>query len=157
MTVVLFTRRNVGLCALSYFVAAGHKVKVVTDDINVIWLAENLGVQHIINQDEIGEYDLVVSVHWNRMIHEKILDGKKNFNTHPCLSLYRGANPVKRYIENKNMCASVAAHVMTNEFDDGEVLYEEFFATGVVSSYAEFYNIALPHYFSVFAETMKRI
>lgn len=156
MTIILYTRRNVGMCALSYFVAAGHRVKVVTDDVSIKKLARNLG-SPVVDQDTMGEYDLIVSVHWHKLIPEVYLVGRIGINFHPCLSLYRGTNPIKRYIENKNTTASVASHFMTNVFDDGEVICEEFFETGIVESYADFYNQALPYYFRVFAKTMKMI
>lgn len=145
-----------GLCALSYFVAAGHKVKVVTDDGLVAELAADLGVP-IVDMDTLGEYDLIVSVHWNKVIPEIYLVGKKSFNVHPCLFKYKGKDPIARYIKNKDIVGSVAAHRMTNVVDEGEVLCEWKFYTGVVESYAEFYNLALPYYFKVLAAAMKKI
>ena len=156
MTIILYCRRNTGLCALSYFVAAGHKVKVITDDVDIIVLAYDLGVP-IIDENTMGEYDLIVSVHWNKIIKDVYLAGKKSFNVHPCLFKYKGKDPIARYIKNKDIVGSVAAHRMTSVVDEGEVLCEWKFYTGIVEGYAEFYNLALPYYFKTFDLAMKKL
>lgn len=156
MRVVLFCRRNVGLIALSHLVSLGHEVKCVTDDDNVKWLAQRLGVE-LVKEETMGEYDYIFSVHWNKKIDMKYISGNRGINFHPCLSLYKGANPVKRYLHNMNMRGSVGAHYMNDKFDSGEVIHEEFFTTPILSDYAGFYNIAWPVYWRVIDITLNKI
>lgn len=156
MNIALFCRRNVGLCALSYFVACGHEVQVVTDDVSIAELAENLGMP-IVAPTEIKDYDLIVSVHWHKIIPMEYILGKKSFNVHPCLGKYPGKDPIAKYIANVDTEATIDSHVMTEKPDEGEVLISVPFKTSICRSYAEFYNAALPYYFKCFTETMKRI
>jgi len=155
-TVVLFTRRNVGMYCLSHLVALGYRVKVVSDDIFVSWLAGEYGCEFV-TQETMGDFDLVLSVHWHRIIPVELFNGKPAVNVHPCLKWYRGADPIKKYISNMNTVGSVAAHHMTDIVDDGELICEVEFETGVVKTYAEFYNTALPIYYEVLSEVLKKV
>lgn len=154
MRIVLFCRRNVGLYCLSHLVAKGYKVKVITDDENIRWLAGVYGCE-LVDLESMGEFDLAISVHWNKIISVKYFNGKPTFNVHPCLDLYRGKNPVKKYIENKNRISSITSHYMIEEVDAGAEIYSETFFTGVISTYQEFYDIALPFYFRVLDKTLE--
>ncbi|HEY6435057.1 MAG TPA: formyltransferase family protein, partial [Ignavibacteriaceae bacterium] len=109
----------------------------------------------LVDLESIGEFDLVISVHWNKIIPIKYFNGKPAFNIHPCLDLYRGKNPVKKYIENKNRISSITSHYMIEEVDAGAEIYSETFFTGVVNTYQEFYDIALPFYFRVLNKTLE--
>lgn len=156
--ILLFTRRNVGLISLSYLIARGHKVYVISDDADVLWLALSLGAiarPHIKYVKDFGDFDMVLSVHWNKVIPVEYFNGKPAVNVHPLLTWYKGKNPVSRYIENKNTSASVESHYMTDVVDEGEVICREFFETEVIDSYASFYNIALPYYFRIIERTLK--
>lgn len=155
-TVVIFTRRNVGMYCLSYIVAMGYKVKVVSDDENVLWLAGIYGCD-IVTLETMGEFDFIISVHWHKIIPTKYLKPGKSINVHPCLYLYHGKNPVERFIANKDMVGSVGVHQMTDIVDVGELVVEKFFPTGVVSTYEAFYNIALPFYFKAVDRAFKRL
>ena len=156
MTVLLMTRRNVGLIALSYLVAKGYDCKVISDDKDVLWLAENLG-QKIVDEDDAGEWGYLISCHWHKIIDEKYLKEGKCVNIHPCLTElnYKGVNPVKRYIHNKNKEATIDAHFMTNVPDEGEVIATIKFKTGKVATYASFYNQAFKHYFYLLEKIME--
>lgn len=155
-TVILLTRRNVGMYSLSLLVAKGYKLKVITDDENVKWLAGVLGCE-LTDLDNMGEYDLLLSVHWNKIIDTKYFEYGSAINVHPCLSWYKGKNPVKRYIANKNTKASVESHWMTEVVDEGEVVHQEFFETPIVESYQTFYDYAVPFYFKCIQETIKKV
>lgn len=153
-TVVLLTRRNVGLCALSYLVAQGLVVKVISDDENVLWMADALGCE-IVTLETMDDYDLLLSVHWHKIIPVKYLNGIC-VNVHPCLENgYKGKNPVLRYIQNKNTDGSVSSHYMTEIVDEGEVIHTENFITGMVETYQQFYDAAVPSYFKLLDRTLK--
>jgi methionyl-tRNA formyltransferase len=157
--VLLYGRRNVAMYALSYLLASGYTVKVMSDDNDVLWLAERFGCEIIENGawDKMGDFDCMLCVHGDKYIPQKYLQVDKMINIHPCLSLYRGSNPVKKYIENKNTMGSVESHYMTGIIDDGEVIHQEFFDTGEVKSYAEFYNQAVPFYYKLFDKTLHKL
>lgn len=155
-TVVLLTRRNVGLCALSYLVAQGLVVKVISDDNDVLWMAESLDCE-IVTLETMGDYDLLLSVHWHKILPEKYLKGIC-VNIHPLLHLgekYKGYNPVRKFIESNETVGGVSAHYMTNIPDEGEIIATETFVTGKVNDYAGFYNIALTSYFKLLDRALK--
>lgn len=154
--IILLTRRNVGIYSLSLLVAMGYEVKVITDDKNVKWLAGVLNCE-LVDLDTMGEYDLLLSIHWHKIIDTKYFEYGSAINIHPCLTWYKGKNPVKRYIANKNTTASVESHWMTDVVDEGEVVHQEFFETSVIEKYQEFYDIALPFYFRCIEQTVKKV
>ncbi len=157
MTIILYCRRNVGLIALSYFVAKGHTVRVMTDDDNVKWLARSLGCPMVEGVNAMGRFDFLFCVHGNKILETKYLAEKKTINIHPCLFKYPGHNPIKRYIENGDTLGSVESQYMIEEVDAGPVIHQEMFSTPVCHNYADFYNVALPFYYKVLDKTMEVI
>jgi len=155
-TIVLYARRNVGMYCLSHLVALGYKVKVITDDTNVGWLAEEYGCEQV-TLDTMGEFDLFVCVHGNKIIPKQYLVEGKFVNVHPCLSKYVGKNPIAKYLENGDTAGTVESHYMTEEVDAGEKITSFWFYTGEIKSYAEFYNIALPHYYKCLNKTLQQV
>lgn len=156
-TIILYTRRNVGLIALSYLVAKGHMVRVLTDDQQVKWLAKKLNCGVISGFDQMGDYDLFLSVHGWKIVPDKYLNEGKAVNVHPCLFKFKGHDPIARYIANGETLASVGAHQMTSVVDEGELVYEEFFDTPVCKNYADFYNVAFYHYFTVIDKILEQV
>lgn len=154
-TIILYGRRNTAMYSLSMLVALGYTVKVITDDENVAWLAKVLYCDRVFSLDSLGEFDLFLSVHGNKIIPKEYLVEGKFVNVHPCLGKYNGRNPVKRYIENKDTEANVSSHYMIEKVDEGELIYELGFETPVCNTYADFYNVALPMYFKVIDRTLK--
>lgn len=155
-TIILYGRRNTAQLALSFLVAKGFKVKVITDDFWVTQLANSLNVEEC-TLDNMGEFDIFISVHGNKIVPMKYLEGKIAFNCHPCLGKYKGHNPIKRYLENKDVMATVDSHFMVEEADMGEVIVSVPFATGQISTYAEFYNEAVPFYFTLFERSLNKL
>lgn len=155
-TILLYCRRNVGLIALSYFVAKGFRVKLITDDVNVL----NLGIDlrcEIVTMETAGNWDFLFSVHWNKIIPTKYLKPNKCVNWHPLFHRYLGHNPVKRYIENGDVMASIGSHIMIDEVDKGIKVDMIMFDTGKVGNYAEFYNLAIPYYLKSFRRTLEKL
>jgi methionyl-tRNA formyltransferase len=148
-TIVLYTNRNVGATALMYLVAKGYNVYIISEDKDVLEVASNLGCISFEYFDLTGlDFDLFLCVHGRKVIPKEYLVDGKMVNIHPCLSLnYKGHNPIKRYIENKEQVGSVESHYMVEEVDAGEIIHQEFFPTGLCNTYADFYNIANPFYY----------
>jgi methionyl-tRNA formyltransferase len=156
-TVVLYTRRNVGLVALSLLVAKGYKVKVISDDDHVLWMAEEFGCKIAEDFDTMGEFDIFLSVHGWRIVPMKYLKEKIAINVHPCLSKYKGKNPIERYISNEDVVGSVESHIMEAKPDEGKVIHSDYFPTGVCRTYQDFYNFAMPFYFHCILMTFNKL
>lgn len=154
--VILLTRRNVGIYSLSLLAALGYKVKVITDDENVKWLANVLNCE-LVDFETMGEYDLLLSIHWHKFIDKKYFEYGSAINIHPCLFKYPGHNPVKQYIKNGDTQASVESHWMTEKIDEGEVIHQEFFETKKCHNYADFYNQCVDKYFKCIDRTLKQV
>jgi len=155
-TIVLFARRNTGLYCLSHLWALGYDVKVVTDDRDIADTAKMYGCE-IVSTDKMGSFDLVLSVHWHKIIPTYLFKRKPAVNIHPCLFKYKGHDPVRRHIDNKDTVGSVAAHYMTDTVDEGELINEYLFETGVCKSYGEFYNVAFFYYYKTINKVLKTI
>lgn len=152
---MLYARRNVGLVALSYLKGRGYNVSVISDDADVLWLAKDYGCE-ILYLNNNKEYDLFISVHGNQIIKKPYLVEGKMVNIHPCLFKYKGKDPISRYIQNKDVIATVESHYMIEKVDMGEVIHREKFETlDGVQSHAEFYNIALPFYIKCLSKTLE--
>ena len=145
MTIVLYANRNTGLIALLYLLSRGYTVKIITEDVAIRDMADLLQLE-VVDFDTMGEFDLLICCHGRKIIDKKYLVPGKFLNIHPCLFKYKGHNPIKRYIENKDTLASVECQYLIEEVDGGAVIAREEFETPVISDYAEFYNIAFPYY-----------
>lgn len=158
-TIILYARRQTGLVSLLYLVSKGHKVLLISDDPLVLWMASDLGVNLTQTEDlNILGFDLFICVHGDKIIPNKYLQVGKFVNVHPCLENgYLGKNPVKRYIDNEDTAASVSAHFMTEEVDKGEIIATEWFNTGKVQTYEQFYNMAMPAYLSLIKRTLEKL
>jgi methionyl-tRNA formyltransferase len=158
MTIVLYTRRNVGLIALSYLVAKGHNVKVIPDDKNILWLADRLGCKIIEFDGDWEEFDLFLCVHGRKIIpKEKLIPGKF-VNIHPCLKEgFKGHNPVERFLKTGADTASISSHYMTEQVDEGKIIETVIFNTENVKTYADFYNEAFKYYFFLLSNTLNKI
>jgi methionyl-tRNA formyltransferase len=111
-----------------------------------MWLGGRLGVEFVAMQDS-GGFDLLLSIHWHKIIPKEFLKDGCSYNVHPCLFKYKGHDPIARYIANGDTLGSVGIHAMTEIVDEGKLLHEEYFPTPKINSYQEFYDIALPYYF----------
>jgi methionyl-tRNA formyltransferase len=151
--IILYGRRNTGLLALSYLWSK-YIVRVISDDEHILEFSRRNNIEIIDGFSSMGDYDLFICVHGNKIIPKEFIIEGKMINIHPCLNEYVGHNPIKRYIANKGTVASVSSHFITEEVDAGELIYTKYFYTGEVSSYESFYNIAYPFYLHCLDNTM---
>jgi len=124
-----------------------HQIKVIPQDTIVENIARYNNLE-IISLDEVKkeEFNLLITCHGRKKLSDEILHKGPCINLHPCLFKYKGADPIGRYMLNKDTYASVGCHFMTEKIDDGEFLCEIFFDTPVITSYDEFYNLSYPFY-----------
>jgi len=107
----------------------------------------------------LKQAELLVSVHGREIVPMDILKeiAHGGINLHPCLSNYKGADPIGRLLADGGTHASVGAHRMTEDLDNGELLLEEFVdVTGCVTR-EEIYNILYPYYTIVLNKAMRKI
>jgi methionyl-tRNA formyltransferase len=155
--IVLYCNRNTGILVLSYLVAQGYNIKVITDgDRDIIKLCEYYGID-VVTLDTMDTFDLFICCHGRKIINSEYLIEGMFINIHPCLFKYKGHNPIKKYINNGDEIGSVESQYLIEEVDGGDVIYRKEFTTGKINSYSEFYNIAIPHYLDVIHETLKRL
>lgn len=154
--VVILTRRNVGLYAVSYFVAKGFEVQIISDDKDVVWLGQSFGCNILDSLEEVKDCDILISVHWNHYIPKKYLDIGVALNVHPGLK-YPGKNPIEKYIANGDEQGSIDVHYMTPVIDGGEVIHSEKFITGKCNNYQDFYNQSVPYYYRAFENVLQKL
>jgi methionyl-tRNA formyltransferase len=153
-TIILYGRRNTGMIVLLYLLAKGFKVKVITDDVDIINLARIFGV-FIISFETMGEFNLFICCHGQSIIPKKYLQKGKMINIHPCLRWYPGHNPIQKYINNKNTIGSVEVQYLIEKVDAGELICAEVFKTPVCHTHQDFYNLALHYYPKVLDNALK--
>lgn len=163
MKIIFYGRERVGLCVFLYLVGKGHSLKfVIVDDspntCNLNSIAGYFNIEKIpFDSLKDQDFDVLVSCHGRKIIKNDVLEKGICINIHPCLFKYKGANPIGRYIENKDTLASVGCHIMTQEVDCGRVIKEVFFTTPIINNCLEFYNLALPYYIMCVHEALFEI
>ena len=155
------------MVSLLTVMALGHEVVcVIPVDEPVQSVAKDLGLNlqkpKNINDEEFVGYlrtlkaDLFVCCHGRQIIKDKLLVTVRAINMHPCLYKYKGAEPIRRLLEDKNKKASVAVHWMTEKVDEGNVIVENFqnVESGtIVGVYNELYHL----YSSSLIEALEKI
>jgi len=156
MTVIFYGRTQMGTVVLSYLVAKGYDVRVIPEDDLIRDMCKYYDLD-IINLDTMGWFDLFICCHGSKIIPAGYLIEGKFINMHSCLWKYKGKDPIRRYIDNKDTEASIESHYMVPEIDAGEVITRVLFNTPIVDSYGDYFNIALPYYLQCIDETLKKI
>lgn len=150
MKIFFYGGRNSGMAVLLGVIASGHEVVgVVPVDRPVEEIAKKLGIPVFkpknINFPEIVDFikeqkvELFLCCHGRQIIKENLLNVVPSINMHPLLFRYHGAAPVARMLAANETKASVAAHWMTTEVDQGEVVVENFLEV-VGKTEVEVYN-----------------
>lgn len=98
-------------------------------------LLEGRNVQVLSNPDELLslEYDILISVQYDRILNQKHLDAAKeiNVNLHMApLPEYRGCNQFSFAILDQKREFGTSLHLMTPEADAGDLLFESRFKMG---------------------------
>jgi len=77
--------------------------------------------------EKIQKYDFLLSLNWKFLVPEHILGNSRigDVNLHRgLLPDYAGLEPIKRMLEDGLDFATITAHLMNEEYDQGEILYE---------------------------------
>ena len=96
----------------------------------------------------VDECDILLSVHWRKIIPPQIFKKPKiaSINVHPYLYIYKGADPIGRAIKDNNFKASVGVHHISEEVDGGDVITELFIYINPSQNRCEIYNQLYPIY-----------
>jgi methionyl-tRNA formyltransferase len=165
MNIILMAGKQAGCIGLLALLADGHKIlKVVAYDYIVDGLAKFLIIPTVLSIRDLddatcAESDCLVCVHGREIVNADMRAKFNNrcFNVHPCLSQYKGADPINRLLEDKKTLASVGVHVMTDKVDEGEVLEEQFVNVGHCNTVQEVYNELYPLYVKVLLSALRRL
>ncbi|MBI1866255.1 MAG: hypothetical protein HY005_01350 [Candidatus Staskawiczbacteria bacterium] len=170
MKVIFYGGRQAGLINLLATMALGHNVVCVVpvDDIVEqvalkmglnVRKPKNINLDDFVNYLETLEADLFLCCHGRQIIKSRILKEFKCINFHPCLYKYKGADPIKKLLDEGNKKASVAAHWMAEDIDEGEVIVENFkeiVSQNEIGVYNELYPLYVQTLVDVF-EKIKKI
>ena len=165
--VAFIGNRQAGCVGLLALYAAGCTPAVVASkDPCVIELAANLRAPVYMSSIKDPDFlpfldgvDLLLNVHGKEIIPDSILSLPRlgGINVHPCLSEYKGLNPIGRLLRDGKTMASVGVHRMTSVVDAGEVLVERFVDVGSKTTREEVYNVLYPYYAIVLLEALEII
>jgi len=156
--IIFYGRTQVGLVVLLYLLAKKKRISVVPEDEIIEKVASVFKLRKIHLEDiEKENFDIFVCCHGKKILPERFLKKNRFINIHPCLFKYKGHDPIRKYMENKDTYASVESHYMTKDVDQGEVIQSVFFSTPIINSYEQFYNIAIPYYLECIHKTLEKI
>ncbi|MFB6182329.1 MAG: formyltransferase family protein [Candidatus Magasanikbacteria bacterium] len=99
--------------------------------------------------------DLIICCHGRKILDNSMLSIGA-INLHPCLYKYKGKDPIKRLLNDKETKASVGCHWMVEEVDQGGVITEKFIEVSGDTE-VEIYNQLYPLYSEVLVESMNKI
>ncbi len=150
MLIVFAGNNPTGCIGLLTLAALGHTIKVVTRDIPLINLGFRFGmsIEASIDKVNFSDFDLFVNVHGREIVPMTKLNQTQygGINVHPCLSDFKGADPIGRFLLSDKTKASVGVHRMTERVDEGEVLCEYFVDTSGCKTREEVYSKLYPFY-----------
>lgn len=155
-TAIFYGKSQVGLVVLLDLLANGYRVKVMPND-EIIRSAAKYHRLEITTLDTMGDYDLFVSCHGERIIPMRYLENHLAINMHDCLYKYKGQTPIQRYIDHEDTEASIESHHMIAQVDMGPVIDQQFFTTPICKTFGEYYNLALPHYLDCIEATLRKL
>lgn len=81
--------------------------------------------------EKLGKFDFLISLSWRFLVRPHFLGQSRmaNINLHRgLLPQYRGAEPVRRMLEDGRDQATITAHIMVEAVDAGEILWEDHIA-----------------------------
>lgn len=147
--------KQAGVIGILTIVAKGHRIlSVVAYDslVKMICREFNLpifdSIQNKFFLRDLKKSDLLISIHGKEIVPENLLFLPKYncINVHPCLYKYKGKEPIKRLLKDKNTKASVGVHYMTRKLDDGRAIIEEFTNVKGLTDVESIYNALYPYY-----------
>ena len=164
MRILFIGGRIAGIIGFLTALAKNHIiVAVATKDKSLQKVARGFGLTsyksiHEIDLSHLG-IDLILSVHGREIIKDRELGFTRHggINVHPCLYKYKGADPIKRFLADGSIRASVGAHYITAKVDCGPVITEQFIIIRNCKTEIEVYNQLYPLYATVVSDALNKI
>jgi len=109
--------------------------------------------------DNINGCDILLCVHGRKIIPRNIFSLPKiaSINIHPYLYAYKGADPIGRAIYAKNWKASVGCHHISEDVDNGKLIYEQYCDVIPSDNRADIYNQLYPIYSDVIIKSLNML
>ena len=158
--------QTAGVIGLLATKAIGHKVlSVVSYSEDLSLTAENMdlcvynSVQDRGFVNDVLNCDILLSVHGREIIKKNIFELPKiaSLNVHPFLYHYKGSDPIRRAIKDKNWNASVGCHHITDIVDGGEVVEELFVKILPSDNPCDVYSQLYPYYSIVVIKSLNSL
>jgi len=151
---IMMVGNQAGIIGMLTVLANGHTIKtaVCYDDITKDFCKDyNIPVLKSIKEQPefnraVENSDMLLSVHGREIVPSECLKAINCINVHPCLSEYKGANPIGRLLADGNKNASVGVHLMSDKVDGGEIILELFINVKECKTEVEVYNKLYPIY-----------
>ena len=156
MKVIFYGGKQAGVVSLFLLNNYFKNIEVIPEDALVKKAAEILNLKQTI-LEEAGSFDLLVCCHGRKIIPKNMLDKGICINLHPCLYKYKGANPIKSLLSDKETKASVGCHHMSEKVDEGEVIYEKFVDVSECKNETEVYNKLYIYYAEVLSISLAKL
>jgi len=158
--------KQAGIVGALTILAAGNNITSAvsySDDLTDILSSLGISTCKSIKDNEFMKKlkgsDLLVSVHGKEIVSPDLLSlpSLGAINVHPYLYKYKGADPIKRALEDNEFQASVGVHYMSEQVDEGKVIVENFLDIFGSSSVEEVYNKLYPYYSKSILEALEII
>jgi methionyl-tRNA formyltransferase len=131
-----------------------------SDDLKAVLESLDIAVYKTIRDKDfvrsLSDADLLLSVHGREIVKPDMLKLPRfgAVNIHPYLYKYKGADPVGRAFRDGEFKASIGAHIMQEQVDEGPVLVEDFVDVSGAGSVLEVYNKLYPYYAVVVSKAL---
>ena len=106
--------------------------------------------------ESLSATNMILSVHGREILSPEILKIQPCINVHPCFERFKGADPIGRLLKSKDKWADVTAHYITDEIDNGEIVWQERIKVSS-DSYIEVYTELYPLYIKAILKVMEQI
>jgi len=155
LSICVMAGKQAGVIGILTILAKGYRIlSVVAYDplVKIICREFNLPICDSLQNKSflrvLKKSDLLISIHGREIVPEDLLFVPKYncINVHPCLYKYKGKEPVKQLLKDKNKKASVGVHYMTHKLDQGKVIVEEFINVKGLTDVESIYNALYPYY-----------
>ena len=153
MKILALLGKNCGMIAA--LALKEHIIKAVVYDPTTKLTCSILNIPTTTLDDAGDDYDVLFCVHGRDIVPPEILNTKTCVNVHPCLSKYKGADPIGRFLDHGDRTASIGSHYMTEKVDEGPLIYEKWITLkDPIRNRTEVYNQLYVHYADVILKTM---
>lgn len=159
--------KQAGMIGLLTILSKKHQVVAVTSystDFSEVSAKFSIPTYVTIKDKEFikksSQSDIIFCVHGREKVSQELINLTKYkiaVNVHPYLYKYKGTNPINRALNDNCYKASVGSHYMTDEYDKGNIIEEQFIDIKNATNAIEVYNQLYCLYSIVISDTLDKI